>query len=119
MDDANGCITYSTHVEILCVGEGPTSVLVDNSFIFGTTATSTCPGTGVYSPVYMSQSDYDNRYTQLAVKFIVCYQDSSLTTPWSGYTFVYVDGYQGGIMEVYAINSTSGQIGNPAGGQPC
>jgi hypothetical protein len=101
--------------------DGPpaTSVLVDNSFIFGMTETSTCPGTGVYSPVYMSQSDYDNRYTQLAVKFIVCYQDDSLTTPWSGYSFVYVDGFEGGLMEIYQINSTSGQIGNPSGGNPC
>jgi hypothetical protein len=101
--------------------DGPpaTSVLVDNSFVFGTTEASTCPGTGVYSPVYMSQSDYDNRYTQLAVKFIVCYQDSSLTTPYSGYNYVYVDGFEGGLMEIYQINSSTGQIGNPSGGNPC
>jgi len=101
--------------------DGPpaTSVLVDNSFVFGTTPTSVCPGTSVYSPVYMSQSDYDNRYTQDAVKFIVCYQDDTLTTPYSGYNYVYVDGYQGTLQEIYAINSTSGQIGNPAGVNPC
>lgn len=100
-------------------GPPATSVLVDNSFIFGMTETSTCPSTGVYSPVYMSQFDYDNRYTQLAAKFIVCYQDESLTTLYSGYNFVYVDGFEGGLMEVYQINSTSAAIGNPAANQPC
>jgi hypothetical protein len=101
--------------------DGPpaTSVLVDNSFVFGNTPTSVCPGTGVFSQVYMSQFDYDNRYTQDAVKNIVCYQDQALLTPYSGYTYVYVDGYLGTLMEIYAINSTSGQIGNPAGGNPC
>jgi hypothetical protein len=95
------------------------SFLVDDSFIFGTTQTSTCPGTGTPSPVYMSEFDYNNRYTQLAVKFIVCYQDEDLTIPYSGYNFVYVDGFEGGLMEVYTINSTSGQIGNPSGSNPC
>jgi hypothetical protein len=83
------------------------------------TTTSTCPGTGVFSPVYMSQSDYDNRYSQLGVKFIICYQDPSLQTPYTGYNYVYVDGFEGGLMEVYEISSAYGQIGNPAGAQPC
>ena len=101
--------------------DGPpaTSVLVDNSFVFGLTETSTCPGTGEYSPVYMSQFDYDNRYTQFSSKLITCYQDEALTIPYSGYNYVYVDGYQGSVMEISVINSTTGQIGNPAGGNPC
>jgi hypothetical protein len=101
--------------------DGPpaTSVLVDNSFIFGNTPTSTCPSTGVYSPVYMSQSHYDNIYTQNGAKFIVCYQDEELTLPYTGYTYVYVDGFEGGLMEVYTINTSTGQIGNPEGSQPC
>ena len=111
---------YCTNYIIKYIGDPPaTSVLVDNSFVFGMTTTSTCPGTGVYSPVYMSQSDYDNRYSQLAAKFIVCYQDSGLTTPYTGYNYVYVNGFEGGLMEVYQISSAYGQIGNPAGGDPC
>lgn len=109
----------TNHVTWYVAGPPATSVLVDNSFIFGTTQSSTCPGTGVFSPVYMSQSDYDNRYTQDAIKFIVCYQDSNLTTPYSGYNYVYVDGYQGTLMEIYQINSSTGQIGNPTGTNPC
>lgn len=97
----------------------PSSVLVDNSFIFGVTELATCPGTNIFMPVYMSQSDYDNRYTQYAVKFIVCYQDDALTIPYSGYNYVYVDGYQGTLMEIYQINTSTGEIGNPSGGNPC
>jgi hypothetical protein len=97
----------------------PLGVLVDNSFVFGMTEQSTCPGTGVFSPVYMSQFDYDSRYTQSAVKFIELYQDEQLSILYTGYNYVYVDGYEGGLMEVYQINSLSGVVGNPAGGQPC
>lgn len=94
-------------------------VLVDNSFVFGMTEQSTCPGTGVYSPVYMSQFDYDNRYAQGAHKFIELYQDEELSILYTGYNFVYIDGYEGGAMEVYSINSLSAVVGNPAGSQPC
>jgi hypothetical protein len=96
-----------------------TSVLLDNDFILGTTATSTCPGTGIPQVVYISQTDYNNRYSQDGIKFITLYQDDTLSTLWTGYTFVYVIGYNGGINEVYQINSSTGQIGNPTGVNPC
>lgn len=116
---STGTCTTSVSWAATTTPTGPLGVLVDNSFVFGLTEQSTCPGTGIYSPVYMSQFDYDSRYTQSAVKFITLYQDEQLSILYSGFNFVYVDGYQGGLMEVYSINSTSAQIGNPAGGQPC
>ena len=98
---------------------GATSVLLDNDFILGNTETSTCPGTGTPFGVYISQSDYDDRYSQSAIKFITLYQDDSLTTLYTGYSFVYVIGDTGEIQEVYQLNTSTGQIGNPAGDQPC
>jgi hypothetical protein len=100
----------------------PTSslgVLVDNSFILGLTESSTCPGTNVYNAVYMSQFDYDNRYTASAVKLITLYQDEQLSILYTGYNFVYVEGYLGGLSEVYSISPSTAVIGNPAGSQPC
>lgn len=96
-----------------------TSVLLDNDFILGLTETGTCPQTGIPQGVYISQFDYDNRYSQDGIKFITLYQDESLSTLWSGYNFVYVIGDTGGINEVYQLNPTSAVIGNPAGNQPC
>jgi hypothetical protein len=102
------------------VGTPPsTSVLLDNDFILGNTETSTCPGTGTPFGVYISQFDYDNRYSQSAIKFITLYQDDSLTTLYTGYSFVYVIGDTGEIQEVYQLNTSTGQIGNPSGAQPC
>jgi hypothetical protein len=101
--------------------DGPpaTSVLLDNDFILGITATSTCPGTGTPQSVYISQFDYDNRYSQDGIKFITLYQDESLSTLWTGYTFVYVIGNTENIQEVYQLNTSTGQIGNPTGVNPC
>ena len=102
------------------VGTPPgTSVLLDNDFILGNTETSTCPTTGTPFTVYISQSDYDNRYVQGAVKFVTLYQDAALTTAWTGYSFVYVIGYQSILQEVFQINSSTGVIGNPTSAQPC
>ena len=97
----------------------PTSVLLDNDFILGNTATSTCPGTGTPFGVYISQLDYNNRYSQSGIKFITLYQDEELNTLYTGYSFVYVIGDAGEINEVYQLNTSTGQIGNPTGVNPC
>lgn len=98
---------------------GASGVLLDNDFILGMTETSTCPGTSIFNQVYISQSDFDTHYVTGGAKFITLYQDEELLTLYSGYNFVYVNGYQGGIGEVYEINSSSAVIGNPAASQPC
>jgi hypothetical protein len=89
-------------------------VLLDNDFILGMTAASTCPAIGVYNQVYISQDHYDTHYLTGGSKFIKLYQDEDLLIPYTGYTFVYINGPSGGTAEIFTLNSSTGVILNPA-----